>query len=81
MIPGWQDEIDAAQELRGGEILGAEYRRVAYGPDHPHLDVRPQCRDCACEIGELHVPGCCVERCPRCGEQAIVWVPGGFPLK
>lgn len=29
------------------------------------------CGDCAAEIGELHKPGCDVERCPRCGHQAI----------
>ena len=73
MAPGWQDEIDAAQEFKVREILGADISAIAYGPDDPDLDVRPQCSDSGGvgEIGELHVPGCCVERCPRCGDQAL----------
>lgn len=29
------------------------------------------CHDCAVKPGELHKPGCDVERCPRCGYQMI----------
>lgn len=29
------------------------------------------CGDCGAKPGELHVPGCDVERCPRCGGQSI----------
>lgn len=30
-----------------------------------------KCYDCAILIGQLHVPGCDVEECPKCGEQVI----------
>lgn len=30
-----------------------------------------RCHDCGAKVGFLHHPGCDVERCPRCLEQAI----------
>lgn len=30
-----------------------------------------QCHDCRVAVGELHIPGCDVERCPKCGGQRI----------
>lgn len=30
-----------------------------------------KCPDCAVALGEMHIPGCDLETCPRCGRQAI----------
>lgn len=30
-----------------------------------------KCHDCGAEEGQLHIPGCDMERCPKCGGQAI----------
>lgn len=31
----------------------------------------PQCHDCGARAGQPHHPGCDMERCPKCGGQAI----------
>ena len=61
----------------------SEFRRIAYG-DEPQdwgADYQP-CHDCKVQKGELHIPGCDVERCPLCSGQAIscgcLW-PGETP--
>ncbi len=67
---GWAKRIGAAQsettETRGGVPL----RRVPFG-EEAESPGYPECRDCGCRRGELHVPGCCIEACPRCGGQRI----------
>lgn len=69
MIERWQARIDAAQTETSVNIGGVILLRVRYGTDYP--DGKPQCRDCGVEHGQLHVRTCCVERCPKCGGQAI----------
>jgi hypothetical protein len=71
VTPEWQAKIDEAQLETTVDLCGSTYARVRYGDDYPELDLKPACRDCGCRLGELHVPVCCVERCPRCGHQAI----------
>lgn len=71
MIEGWQQKIDDAQRTTTTTIDGVELARQPYGDEVPGVSLVHACRDCATEPGDLHVPGCCVERCPACGGQAI----------
>ncbi|HEY8789738.1 MAG TPA: hypothetical protein VIM10_11480 [Actinopolymorphaceae bacterium] len=50
-------------------IAGRTFQRIAFVPHRGDLDA--QCHDCLTTVGGLHHPGCDVERCPRCGGQAI----------
>lgn len=54
--------------------LGPEkFPRVRYGaePGDWGAGEGRNCHDCSCPPRGLHHPGCDVERCPKCGGQAI----------
>lgn len=55
-----------------GEL--ATDQRVRYGELDPKVPA--VCGDCGVAVGEVHVPGCARERCPRCHGQLISC--GGF---
>jgi hypothetical protein len=69
---GWPQRIEQAQRQTTYVIAGRHYDRVRYGDEGEDwgADKRP-CHDCAVVKGQFHVPGCDVERCPRCGGQTI----------
>lgn len=51
-------------------INGTEFDRVPYGEGEDDL-ASPTCDDCGVRRGKLHLLGCDLEPCPRCGGQAI----------
>ncbi len=71
MIAGWQEKIDAAQRETTTLVDGVQLTRERYGHEVPGVSLSHPCRDCATQPGDFHVVGCCVERCPACGGQAI----------
>lgn len=65
----WAARIAQAQTTTHVHLCGIPYPRIAYGGDYP-LGLET-CRDCGVSHGQLHVPTCCVERCPVCSGQAM----------
>ena len=61
-----------AQAQKTYTMGGTEYTRIPYGQERQDWDAsHRRCHDCDVQAGELHLPGCDVEECPKCGWQAI----------
>jgi hypothetical protein len=72
MSPAWPDRIRAAQDEPTVTLKDETFERFRFGkgPGERREAARP-CGDCAVIRGEFHVPGCDLERCPRCRGQLI----------
>jgi hypothetical protein len=66
----WPEKFRKAQEERE-YVVRRELSRIPYGNERNPWDTNVPCHDCGALPGELHVPGCDVEECPGCGEQAL----------
>jgi hypothetical protein len=72
MIEGWPHRIEEAQRQTTYSIDAKPYGRIRYGDEKDDWGAdRQPCHDCGVAKGQFHVPGCDVERCPRCGRQVI----------
>lgn len=72
MVEGWPQQIKEAQNQTTYSIGSTEYERIRFGSEADDWGAgKGACRDCGTAPGQYHVPGCGVERCPRCGGQAI----------
>ncbi len=75
MTGAWLAKIRAAQLQRTERLCGQTVTRIPFGLepgcDGEGLARTAPCRDCAVSPGQLHVPGCCIEACGRCGAQRL----------
>jgi hypothetical protein len=64
---GWPERLAETQKDTTWKAAdGKEYPRAPYDNC-----MGTPCHDCVAIPGELHVPGCDMERCPKCGGQWI----------
>ena len=72
MTPDWPEEVETAQHQTTVVIDGQALPRLRYGAEgRGWARAVGPCGDCAVIPGELHVPGCDMERCPACGCQLL----------
>jgi hypothetical protein len=67
MFPDRKAIVAKAQEM---QTYGETFKRTPWGGDG-------DCEDCFVARGQLHIPGCDMEPCPKCGGQVITC--GCFP--
>jgi len=71
MAPGWAERMAEAQLEPTIELAGQVFTRVRCGEERGLFGFLDGCGDCGVNAGQFHVPNCSIERCPRCGGQAL----------
>lgn len=81
----WQNQrIALSQRVKVYTFEGKDYQRIPCGEDYrihpltlkrlPYTFMNPdqmECSDCGVARGQLHIPGCDIETCPKCEWQAL----------
>ena len=66
MSAEWPQEIEEAQELCEYLMHGQRLSRVPCSAGAEVAEPTGLCQECGVKVGQLHVPGCRHEQCPRC---------------
>ena len=75
VMDGWGARLAASQEQTALRVNGVDRGRIKYGeeiwPDGDKWEPPGVCHDCCAMLGQYHVQGCDIERCPACGGQLL----------
>jgi hypothetical protein len=71
-----KNELESEQDRKYLAINGNMYERIRYGSPQEYSDISSDyaetlCHDCKAIKGQIHLEGCDMERCPKCGGQLI----------